>query len=422
MEKKVIVAHFGKQHSYRLAEALRKRDLLHSYVTTVYLKDHNWTSKVKLLLTKENIKRVSTRRMNNVEDDLVHQFCEFGTLISLLLLRVDKSKNIYTIWTRFIAKRFARKLAKYVIKEQPKAIIMYDTNAKYTFEILEKKSPNIIRILDVSSASHAYMKNIYQKDMINNPEYSKMLKKETKYFWDQKSQARYNQEINLAHHFLVPSEYVADSIEYHKISKSKIHLCQYGCDINVSKQVLVKNHKPPLKCIYVGTLSQRKGIGYLLSAFENFDPNKVQLTLVGNYDNSLHNFDKYLEKYNFKGHVTRLEVEKLLSESDCMVFPSLSEGMSLSILEGLSHGLPIICTNNSGYLDIIKDGYNGFLIEIGDSFLITNKVEWCYRNMDKLSEMSKNALSTAKNYTWDKYEDKVIRIIKSIVKGNYNEN
>jgi glycosyltransferase involved in cell wall biosynthesis len=415
-DKKVIIAHFGKQHSYRLAEAIKKKGSLQKYITTIYLKSCNWTALAKLILKGDNLNRVKSRNCSVLSNNEVKQFCEFGGLINLILLRMDKSQKIYIKWARFIARRFAKKVAKYAIKNNPDAIVMYDTNAAICFDILENKAPHIKRILDVSSATHAYMKMIYEEDMKRCPDFAGSLRKSADYFWDEETLKRYEKEIKLTHHFLVPSKFVQKSLEYHGISPEKIHLCPYGVDTSkfVGKQVEKTSSK--LRCVYVGGLTQRKGIYYLLEAFTNYRKDDVSLTLVGNYDNSDGAFDNYLDKYDFTGFVTHEKVAEILSKSNLMVFPSLSEGLSLSVMEAMGSGIPVICSENAGYSGIIKDEYNGFLIPVGDIEKIREKVDWFLNHKDQLPRIRENARNTALQFTWERYNERVADIINNILK------
>ena len=414
-EKQIIIAHFGKQHSYRLAEAVKRMAWLQKYITTVYLKTWNWTGLAKRFLKGDNLTRVKTRRCLVLSDHEINQFCEFAGLINLLLLRIDKSQKIYTKWARFTVERFAKKVAHYAIRNNPDAIVMYDTNAEICFDILEKKAPHIKRILDVSSATHTYMKMIYEEDMKRCPDFAKSLRKSADYFWDEKTLRKYEKEIQLTHHFLAPSKFVQKSLEYHGVSSEKISLCPYG--VNTSK--FVDKHfrelQGRLRCVYIGALTQRKGISYLLEAFTKYNKEEVSLTLVGKYDNSDGLFDKYLDKYNFTGFVTNDKVVEICDNSDIMVFPSLSDSYSLAVLEALGSGLPVICTENTGASDVIKDEYNGFVVPIADIESIQEKVDWFLNHKEELPRMRENARNTALQYTWEAYNERIVQIINNIL-------
>ena len=114
---KIIVAHPGRQHSFRVATALCHYSMLEKYVTTVYDKDSSKLMKVaKLFLHGDELNRAKKRKCPDVEDDKVLQLCEFGGLINLLLIRLDKKQTTQRKFSDQLSVRFQKKLAKYIIK------------------------------------------------------------------------------------------------------------------------------------------------------------------------------------------------------------------------------------------------------------------------------------------------------------------
>lgn len=63
----------------------------------------------------------------------------------------------------------------------------------------------------------------------------------------------------------------------------------------------------------------------------------------------------------------RDDVPELMAVMDVFVLPSLAEGISNTILEAMSSGLPVIATAVGGNLELVEDGYNGCLVPVGDS-------------------------------------------------------
>ena len=148
---RIIVAHPGKQHSYKLASALKRNGMLLFYATTIYDKHSSLIMRlVKLLLSGDNRKRAKTRRNNDLDDNDVVLICEVFGFIEALLVRIDKNHNIYRRFQAWNAKRFGLQLAKLAIKKQADTIICYDSNASSCFDYLKKHAPHIKRIMDVS--------------------------------------------------------------------------------------------------------------------------------------------------------------------------------------------------------------------------------------------------------------------------------
>ena len=56
-------------------------------------------------------------------------------------------------------------------------------------------------------------------------------------------------------------------------------------------------------------------------------------------------------------------------------------------IEAMVCGLPIICSENSGVNDLIKDGVNGFVIPCGNSKELKDKMQWFINNTDQTERM-----------------------------------
>ena len=418
MAYKVIVAHPGRQHSFRLASALKKNDMLFKYVTTVYDKDISFLMKmVKKFLPQDDVKRANSRRNSDLLDDDVVQFCEFSGLIEILLSRFDKSKKLYNWWQSKTTNDFGKKVAKLAIKEKVDAVVMYDTNAGKCFEMLKKKAPNILRIMDVSAANRVYMKKVYEEDMIRCPELANQLKNERSFLWQEKRIKYFQQENDDTEYFIVPSKFVEKSLTECGVKKEKIIVCPYGSNFDISNTQHVYSKKLPIKATYVGNVTAMKGVYYLLEAIKELSPNDMKLSLVGTYDTNNEVWNKYKNTANFVGRVLHEDVKKILQESDIFVFPSLGEGLSLSVLEALASGLPCIVTENSGANDAISNYENGFVVPVGDKNALKEKMQWFVDNKDKIEGMGKKAQEVAKKYTWKNYERNIQKEIINIIES-----
>lgn len=414
MAHKIIVAHPGRQHSFRVASELKQNDMLYKYITTVYDKESSTLMNVvKHILSGDNLKRANGRRNPDLTDDDVVQFCEFSGLVEIFLARFDKKRRIYNWWQRHNADSFGKKVAAYAIKNNVDAVILYDTNALKCFKILQEKSPNILRVMDVSAANRIYMKEIYEKDFRKCPQFSEKLKKERSFLWDKNTCQRLLNEIELTQLFLAPSNFVKQSLMFSNVKEDNIVICPYGA--NFPGISLKKEEKRPgaLEAVYVGNVTEMKGIYYLLEAAMHVDSNRVHLTVVGAYDNTDGLLNPYMDYVTFTGRITHDKVAEILKKSDFFVFSSLGEGLSLSVLEALACGLPCIVTKNSGANDAIIDGENGFVVDIQDADALAEKMIWFDEHRDLLPEMSRAAVKAIDNFNWANHEKCMINALKS---------
>ncbi len=417
MPYKVIAAHPGKQHSFRLATALKKEGLLFKYMTTVYDKQSSWLMRLtKHFLGADNLKRANTRKCDALPDEDVVQFCEFIGLIDLLLLRIDKTKKLYRWWNQRTAAAFGRRVAEYAIRNNVDAVIMYDNTATEAFELLQEKAPHIKRILDTSIANRLFMKDLFRQiiDSTDDP----TLQYESDYFWSQTKIDRLARELAATDAFLIPSEFVRRSLAYSGVPDGKIYKVPYGANLNMGAEKTGRIATGAVTFLFVGQCVYRKGINYLLKAFSELAPQQVKLILVGGVDESAKYFRHYADcaQIEFCGHVTHDRMRQFYAESDVFIFPSLAEGMTLAGLEAMGCGLPIICTSHSGVDELVVEGENGFIIPICDCEAIKEKALWFVSNRERIPAMGEKARQAAAQYTWEKYSANVVKAVEAILR------
>ena len=406
---RVIVAHPEQQHSYRLAGALKEAGCLEKYITTVYKKDYNLTSIVAHILPKKYAARAMTRHCSELENSEVVQFCE-----GLGLLKLFSSyflKKHYQKLRCYTADRFAHKVADYAIKHQVDAVVTYDNCSPVLFRELSEKAPHILRIMDMSAANLFYMKEIYERDFKLAPKFAGRLRKERSYIWDDAYMERIRQEQKYTQYYLTPSEFVQRSLAHSGVQEEQMLMCPYGVDTTqFSMKEYHEGQNLPLKIVYIGGIKELKGVYYLLEAFKGISPDIGTLTIVGDYDDS-EDIKEYAPYVTFTGRIPHSEMQNVLKAADAFIFPSLGEGMSLSILEAAACGLPLIISDNCGFKE--KVGEEGIIFDIQSIKAIQDKVKYLYGHQELIPAMGIKARKMAERYTWENYRVKVKEIFKS---------
>ena len=159
----------------------------------------------------------------------------------------------------------------------------------------------------------------------------------------------------------------------------KLHVIPCGApmrEFRLSEAVL----RQPCRFIAVSRLVTGKGPLVTLEAFRRVHEQRpsVRLAFVGGgpLRDAMHRFvlEHHLQDaVSMPGSVPPGEVSGLLADSAVFVQASLTdesgwvEGWGVSLAEGLAAGLPAVVTRSGGMTDLVKDGWNGFLFEEGDS-------------------------------------------------------
>ena len=92
---------------------------------------------------------------------------------------------------------------------------------------------------------------------------------------------------------------------------------------------------------------------------------------------------------------TTNDVRPFLEETSVYVLPSYREGMSVSIMEAEAVGRAVITTDTNGCRDVIVDGQNGFLVPVGNSERLAEKMIWFLENPNEIENMGKQSRSFA---------------------------
>jgi glycosyltransferase involved in cell wall biosynthesis len=170
---------------------------------------------------------------------------------------------------------------------------------------------------------------------------------------------------------------------------------------------------------FVGAFHLRKGVQYLLPAWDKIQAEMPDAKLVMHGGPTSRFIKRLLEPYQGRSDILWPgggPADQTFKNSSVCVVPSVEDGFCYVVLEALASGLPVIVTENVGAKDLIKDGVNGFIVPIRDSAAIAERLRWLYQNSSKLNEMSRAARSTAEEYSYDAEGQLLANRLKSLIR------
>jgi glycosyltransferase involved in cell wall biosynthesis len=184
---------------------------------------------------------------------------------------------------------------------------------------------------------------------------------------------------------------------------------------------------PTLTGLYLSNLRRRKGVLVALeaaiSAMQS-DPN-LRFVFAGEYRfETLHariearRRDSGLaERLLLPGVVTAIAKQRLLLESDFLLFPPIApEGHPRVILEAMAAGLPVITTAQGAIPETVLEGVTGFIVPPGDAAAILEKIQLLTRNPDMRNRMGQAARQRFLDlYTADKANSRLAQVFKDVL-------
>ncbi|MCS7064583.1 MAG: glycosyltransferase family 4 protein [Methylacidiphilales bacterium] len=228
-------------------------------------------------------------------------------------------------------------------------------------------------------------------------------------YWD-----LWREECSVADVILVNSAWSKELVMRAGIDSIKLKI------VPLAYERAVENHKKsyplkfdierPLRVLFLGQVSIRKGIVELLEAAEFLKERPIEFWIVGpiQIDLSVAKKKWSLEKVKFFGAVARGEVDRFYSEADVFVFPTHSDGFGITQLEAINRGLPVIASRFCG--EVVKDNVNGKILDEVSSVRIIEVLDEILLNPRSLEIWSRNTY-VEKNFLPHTVAERILSLV-----------
>lgn len=290
------------------------------------------------------------------------------------------------------------------------AVYAYEDQAATTFQAA--KQQGILCLYDLAIIFYRLSRDIQVQEAERFPDLAPALLAANEPAWKIE---RKEQEVQLADHIFVASSITKKSLLDVGINKKKISIIPYGAPIDYFQPQPKTDKK--FRVLFVGRVSPRKGIHYLLQAWKQLKLPDAELLFVGSNQFPEGWLDQYQDLFRHISSVPHFLLNKYYSSGSVLVFPSLVEGFGLVLLEAMACGIPVITTPNTAGPDILTDGIEGFIVPIRDVEALKEKLEWCYSHPQELAEMGQAARRKAEQLTWDLYRHKLAVRVQEVLQN-----
>ncbi|MGD7043170.1 glycosyltransferase family 4 protein [Jeotgalibacillus proteolyticus] len=204
---------------------------------------------------------------------------------------------------------------------------------------------------------------------------------------------------------------------YSSITNTKV----ISLDNAVFPKNIVKQTKEKIYISSMGLLSKRKGTYDIIEVIDKIKdeiPEGIKVLIGG--DGDLEQIRKIIDQKKLSDKILtpgwigdEKEIADIYEKSLIFLLPSYNEGMPMSILEAMSHGVPVISTNVGSIPSVVQHEVNGYIIEPGDKNKMEEYILELINDKEKREDMSYlNLQKITKKYNLDKNIEDLISIYK----------
>jgi len=222
--------------------------------------------------------------------------------------------------------------------------------------------------------------------------------------------ARTLREYEEADVLAVPSAFVLRTFEERGVPARKLALVPWGvhpvegADRGAPDATAVRDDEAEpqkLRILFVGSVGLRKGVAYLLAAFERLET-PATLRLVGPVDRG---FVKALgglpEGVEAVGTKTGEALAAEFRAADVFVLPSVEDGYGVVTTEAMAAGLPVIVSANCGSADAVREGENGYVVPARDVELLRERLGLLLADDALRARVGAAAAASTGGWSWE---------------------
>lgn len=300
---------------------------------------------------------------------------------------------------------FDRWVAKRVRRLRPNVVVGHDSSTLLSFRAA--RETGAVSVLNQVTGHIEAALAIFREEAERAPDFAEALTAPPAWIIE-----RCRQEALEADRVLVPSNYVRATMIARGTPAERISVLPYGVDVERFRPQPPGERKV-FRMLFVGNLSQRKGLKYLLEAVRRLKLPNSELVLVGRIVGSAAALAPYADVFRHVRHVPYHEVHRLFADADLFVYPSLHEGSAFATYEALASGLPVIATPNTG--SVVRDGVDGYLVPPRDVEALMARIERLYRDPTLRAQMAAQARERALEFTWAAYRERLADLFDGFI-------
>lgn len=404
---KIIISHpTGNANVRAVVNGLKYAGMLEKFITCIAYFD-------KSPMLRINLKDAERRRFDEVlqADTITYPWKETARLLAIKLglgFLTSPESAIFSIDK--VSRGLDNFLSRYLKQlAAVSAVYSYEDVSYNVFRTARQKG--IMTIYDLPIAYWETAKKLLREEAERLPGWKNTINAGLKD--SVKKLEHKTKELEMADMVIVPSGFVYNSLPAWALKK-QIVVAPFGTPCSgMEMSVKKQNANKPLRVLFVGSMSQRKGLADLFSAVKLLNTKSIELVVLGSLADNLCFYKNEFSGFRYEPTRSHADVLSLMENCDVFCLPSIVEGRALVVQEAMSRQLPVIITANTGGSDMVIEGKTGFLVPIRSPEAIAERINWFLENRGAIPVMGRQAKEHAEKYTWQGYANTVIDAIKN---------
>jgi len=401
-----IVAHSGKQHAYRHALALQNRGRLAMFVTSTYYRPDR-RPEAWLRCWPRADRAMRRRHLDGLDEAVRRQlWLELPEVACRALIGNGRLAQHLT---------YVRDAAfdRWVARGQIRAC---DAQGFWGFQgschdsLAAARARGLLAVAEFATGHVVAAERILAAEAKRCPEWADSLNNCGFPAWYRR---RLEAEPHRADVCVVASSFSRATLEEAGVPAERIRLLPLGADLR-RIEFAPRPARGPFRVLFVGSVGQRKGIKYLLDAYERVRSANTRLVVAGPMVGSGRAFEAYRPHVEYLGRVDQARVFAEMARSHVLVLPSLFEGFGLVMVEAMAAGLPVIGSTHSAAPDIIEDGASGYVLKPDDVEGLCDRLTALASDRQRVCEMGRRAAERAREFGWDRHEGRLAELCEEL--------
>lgn len=175
------------------------------------------------------------------------------------------------------------------------------------------------------------------------------------------------------------------------------------------------------RILHAGPVTFNKGVHRLLDAFGRMARPECELWIAGpappgaGIDRLRHQAERLAsrESVKFLGPVAQSRLPRLFAECDLFVLASLADGFGLTVLQGMSCGLPVVVTSQAGCAEVLAGCPAVEIVPAGQSEQLAAALERQFQRWERREELGPVARSWVRQLSWEQHAERLMTALKS---------